>query len=68
MKKEKKKTKQIKFDKILNIFQYSLIIIFVIQLLLYIFVGSKGLMNSDSSFITDYSLEQIRTHSFFPKN
>lgn len=57
-----------KSNKIINYLIYGLIIISIVHLIWYIFIGSKGLMNSDSSFIVDYSLEQINSHSFFPKN
>ena len=52
------------FTKLIN----TLIFLLIVNLFIYIFFGSKALMNSDSAFIVDYSLEQIRTHSFFPKN
>ncbi len=40
--------------------------IMVVNLIFYIFVGSKVIINSDSSFIIDYSIEQIETNSIFP--
>lgn len=38
-----------------------------IHLLLYIFVFSKALLNSDSAFIVDYALEAIKYNTIFPK-
>ena len=52
------------YEKVLNI----AIIILIINVIIYILFGSKALLNSDSSFIVDYSLEQIKTKSIFPKN
>ena len=66
MKKSKNENKNT-LNKILNIIIYSCLALFIIHLITYIFVGSKGLMNSDSSFITDYSLEQIKNHKVFPR-
>ena len=40
--------------------------IMVVNLIFYIFIGSKVIINSDSSFIIDYSIEQIETNSIFP--
>lgn len=45
---------------------YIALSIMVVNLIFYIFVGSKVIMNSDSSFIIDYSIEQIETNSLFP--
>lgn len=53
-----------KYNNILNIF----LLLLAINLIIYIFLGSKALMNSDSAFIVDYSLEQLKTKSFFPKS
>jgi len=54
------------FSKMIDVAIYAIIILSIVFMIIYIFKGSKGLMNSDSSFIVDYSIEQIRTHSFFP--
>ena len=40
--------------------------VMVVNLIFYIFIGSKVIINSDSSFIIDYSIEQIETNSIFP--
>ena len=45
---------------------YIALSIMVVNLIFYIFVGSKVIINSDSSFIVDYSMEQIETKSIFP--
>ena len=45
---------------------YLCLSILVLNLLFYIFVGSKVIMNSDSTFVVDYSIEQIETNSIFP--
>lgn len=50
----------------LEIFLWSIWICLTILLIIYILYGSKVVMNSDSAFITDYSLEQIRTLRIFP--
>ena len=39
-----------------------------LHLVFYIFIGCKAFINSDSTFIVDYSLEQIETGKFFPPN
>ena len=49
-------------DKIIII----VISVLILNLLFYIFVGSKAIINSDSTFIVDYSIEQIETKSIFP--
>ena len=51
-------------EKIINI----VLILLSINVVFYIFLFCKSLLNSDSSFIVDYSLEQIRTKSIFPIN
>lgn len=38
-----------------------------IILIIYILFGCKSLLNSDSTFVVDYALEQINTKSFFPE-
>ena len=43
-----------------------LICILVLPFIFYIFVGSKAWMNQDSSFIVDYAIEVLETHSIFP--
>ena len=40
--------------------------VLLVNLVFYIFVGSKALINSDSTFFIDYALEQIETKSLFP--
>ena len=51
----------------MNKFVFILISVLVLNLVFYIFVGSKALINSDSSFVVDYAIEQIETKSLFPK-
>ena len=63
--KKDRKTKSF-FSKLIDVVIYTSIVFSIVFMIVYIFKGSKGLMNSDSSFIVDYSIEQIRTHSFFP--
>ena len=46
---------------------YICLSILVLNLIFYIFIGSKAIINSDSSFVVDYSIEQIETSSIFPK-
>ncbi len=45
---------------------YICMSIMVVNLIFYILFGCKALMNSDSTFFVDYSLEQIETKSIFP--
>ena len=45
---------------------FIVISVLILNLLFYIFVGSKAIINSDSTFIVDYSIEQIETKSIFP--
>jgi len=42
-------------------------IVMGIFLIYYILFGCRVVLNSDSAFVADYSLEQIRTSSIFPK-
>ena len=40
--------------------------VLAVNMIFYILVGSKALINSDSTFFIDYALEQIETKSIFP--
>lgn len=42
-------------------------LILIFQLVIFIMIGTKSLINSDSTFIVDYSAEIIRTGKLFPK-
>ena len=61
MKKETKK-------KIIDIAIISSWVILSLLLIYYILCGCRAVLNYDSAFIVDYSLEQIRTGSIFPNN
>ena len=61
MKKETKK-------KIIDIAIISSWVILGLLLIYYILCGCRAVLNYDSAFIVDYSLEQIRTGSIFPNN
>ena len=58
--------KNLNAEEILNVILISAWIFMGIILLFYILFGCKSVLNSDSSFIVDYSLEQIRTSEIFP--
>ena len=45
---------------------YLCLSVLVVNLIFYIFVGSKAIINSDSTFVIDYAIEQIETKSLFP--
>ncbi|MBR3280721.1 MAG: hypothetical protein IKI57_02580 [Clostridia bacterium] len=51
-----------------NIAYIVLLSFLIIHLIFYTFVGSKTYMNGDSTFIIDYSVEQIKTGKIFPEN
>lgn len=61
MKKETKK-------KVIDIAIISAWAVLGILLIYYILCGCRAVLNYDSAFIVDYSLEQIRTGSIFPTN
>lgn len=60
--------KKDKLNLLLNIAIYILIAICSINLVYYIFVGSKALLNSDSWFVVDYAKEAIKYKTLFPKS
>lgn len=55
-----------KLKKNYNKLIYALLIICIINVLIYIFKGARVWLNADSTFLVDYSIEQIRTRSIFP--
>ena len=46
---------------------YIFIGLFLIQAIIYIFIGAKSWLNSDSTFVVDYAVEMLESHSIFPK-
>lgn len=54
-----------RIENILTLFAWIILGAFLIY---YIMIGCRSVLNSDSSFIVDYSLEQINTKRLFPTN
>ena len=55
-----------KLKKFYRILLNTLIVIFIINIMIYIFRGCRAWLNDDSTFLVNYSLEQISNNSFFP--
>ena len=57
-----------KFSKFLPALTIISIVFLAIHLIFYTFVSSRAFINSDSTFIVDYSVEILKTGKIFPRN
>lgn len=62
------KLKNINVKKVINILLIIWFVMLGAHLVLYTLKFTKSLLNSDSCFFVDYSLQSIKEHTLFPKN